>query len=64
MISIYEGRPQKVKVLEGRGMGIGFRYVLTKSGEKPVTDAASGGPSKIGHFTKVMKCFWESRKIR
>ena len=64
MISIYEGRPQKVKVLEGRGKGIGFRCVLNKSGENPVADAATGGPSKIGHFTKVMKCFSESRKIR
>ena len=27
MIWINEGRPQKVKVLEGRGKGIGFRYV-------------------------------------
>ena len=52
MISIYEGiegRPQKVKVLEGRGKGIGFRCVLNKSGEKPVADAATGGPSKISY---------------
>ena len=28
MIWINEGRPQKVKILEGRGKGIGFRYVL------------------------------------
>ena len=28
MIWINEGRPQKVKILEGRGKGIGFRCVL------------------------------------